>query len=200
MRLTTIALLSLLIAGCGGDDADDLPPFQSQPQARTAAERAASDTTTADALRGEPGRNGGTGEPGAGARSGNEDGASAGESRAGAPRSGQAGADQAADAPSGDERLYTVQVAAFTERAAAEELEEQLRREGLPVWTSVTEQAGQTFYRLRVGVVPTISDARRLGRILTERYEWPVWVAPLTPADRLPADAVEDTRRVLGSE
>lgn len=184
MRLTTIALLAFL-AGCGGNDTDELPPFQSQPQVRTAAERAAADTAAADTARAEPGRNGGAAAPGPG--SAEERGA---ESRR----------DEAADAPSDDERLYTVQIAAFTDPASAEELEEQLRSEGMPVWTSVTEQGGRTFYRLRVGVVPTVSDARRLGSILTERYDWPVWVAPLTPADRLPANAIESTRRVLGSD
>lgn len=117
-----------------------------------------------------------------------------------ADRDGAAGerADTRA-APSGDERLYTVQVAAFTEPSSAEELEQRLRSEGLPVWTSVTEHGGRTYYRLRVGVVPTVSDARRLGSMITQRYEWPVWVAPLTPADRLPAGAVEATRRLLGT-
>lgn len=176
MRLITIALLGLLVMGCGGDDTDDLPPFQTQPQARTATEGAAAettaddttaeDTTAEDAVRGAADRN---------------------------------GAGEAADAPAGDERLYTVQVAAFTDPSTAEDLEERLRDDGMPVWTSVAEQGGRTFYRLRVGVVPTVSDARRLGSIVTERYHWPVWVTPLTPADRLPANAIEGTRRVLGN-
>lgn len=183
MRLTTIALLGLLTAGCGGDD-DDLPPFQSQSQARTAAERAAADSTTAIDAAGEgPTRNGVTADPD--------------EAPSDDARSADRDTDEPAG-PSGDERLYTVQIAAFTDPAAAEELEEQLRGDGMPVWTSVAEQGGQTFYRLRVGVVPTVADARRLGTILTERYDWPVWVAALTPADRLPANAVEGTRRVLG--
>lgn len=186
MRLTTIALLGFLTAACGGDDTDDLPPFQSQAETRTAAERAAPDTTTAmDPVAGTPG----DARPLADA-----DGAPVGS------QPEESDARGAAAAPSGDERLYTVQVAAFTDPESAEELEGQLRSEGMPVWTSVAEQGGRTFYRMRVGVVPTVSDARRLGSILNERYDWPVWVAPLTAADRLPADAIESTRRVLGSQ
>lgn len=157
MRLTSIALLALILAGCGGDDSDLPETFQAD--IRRAANGSAPDTAADDAAT--------------------------------------VSADR--DSPSGDERLYTVQVAAFTEPSSADELEDRLRTAGLPVWTSVTEHGGRTFYRLRVGVVPTIADARRLGSIITQRYQWPVWVAPLTPVDRLPANAVEETRRLLGT-
>jgi hypothetical protein len=75
-----------------------------------------------------------------------------------------------------------------------------LKSQGLPVWTSMAELGGQTFYRVRVGAVPTVSEARRLGTMLSQRYEWPVWVAPLSAADRIPENAVADTRRMLGGE
>jgi cell division septation protein DedD len=98
------------------------------------------------------------------------------------------------------ETLYTVQVAAFTNRDAAELWRDRLGSGGgLPVWTSVTELGGRTFYRVRVGAVPTVTEARRLGSMLTARYDWPVWVAPLGPADQVPAGAVDRTRRVIAA-
>jgi cell division protein FtsN len=102
------------------------------------------------------------------------------------------------DAAAGEAR-YTVQVAAFTSRASAELWTERLSAQGLPVWSSVSELGGRTFYRVRVGAVPSFAEARELGDMLTERYEWPVWVAPLSPADRVPAGAVANTRRVIGA-
>lgn len=189
MRPTTFALLALLLAGCGGDDSEAPETFQTD--IRRSAEATADDT--ADAPPPAPDRDGAARE--AGSRAASPD-PTASES------SGSSSEPERADtraAPSGDERLYTVQIAAFTEPSSAEELEQRLRSEGLPVWTSVTEHGGRTYYRLRVGVVPTVSDARRLGSMITQRYEWPVWVAPLTPADRLPAGAVEATRRLLGT-
>jgi cell division septation protein DedD len=95
--------------------------------------------------------------------------------------------------------LYTVQVAAFTNRESAELWRDRLGDQGLPVWTAVSEVGGRTFYRVRVGAVPTVSEARRLGSMLTARYDWPVWIAPLSPADQVPAGAVDRTRRAIAS-
>lgn len=93
--------------------------------------------------------------------------------------------------------MYTVQVASFLNAATAQEWAGRLRSQNLPVWTAEARVQGQTFHRLRVGALPTVSDTRRLGAIITERYHWPVWIAPLGSADRLPGDAVQASRRML---
>jgi hypothetical protein len=173
MRLTSLALLTILAVGCGGDDAEEAPP-------RT-PDRSA---------------------PGAVAGGGPSDG-SVGDTVARGPDGQTVDDREIAESPDGgpaeEARLYTVQVAAFTDMSTAESWAERLREEGMPTWVSVAESGGQTFYRLRIGVVPTVAAARRLGSMLTARYDWPVWIAPLTPADRMPPNAVEDTRRLLGT-
>lgn len=191
MRLTTLALVALLAAACGGDDADDAPAEQPAPR-QPAADTTIGDTTpptgaTPDAADGAGAGTGAGGEAGATGREG-------GAREAGAP-----GADggQAAARLAEGERLYTIQVAAFTDPATAEEWTERLRGQGLPVWTSVAEPGGRTFYRVRAGAVPTVSEARRLGAIISDRYDWPVWVAPMSAADRPPRDAIEASRRLL---
>lgn len=93
--------------------------------------------------------------------------------------------------------LYTVQVAAFLDAGTARDWAERLRGQDLPVWTSEARVGGRAFHRLRVGALPSVAETYRLGELIQARYHWPYWVAPLTPADRLPVDAVEDTRRVL---
>ena len=194
MRLTRLALAALIATGCGGDDADDTDTL---PTERPAPASPAADTTLGDtiaaaadsmAVAGRPGQPRQSGQPGQSAPSERaRPAAAAGE------RSEQGGQ------PGQSSRLYTVQVAAFTEAASATDWADRLRRQGMPVWTSVAEIGGHTFYRLRVGAVPTVAQARRLGGMLSARYEWPVWVAPLTPADHPPEDAVESTRRLIES-
>lgn len=93
--------------------------------------------------------------------------------------------------------LYTVQVAAFTRASTAREWADRLRADDLPIWTSMADVEGRTFHRVRVGALPSLADARRLGRMISERYGWPVWVAPLSSADRLPVNAVQNTRELL---
>ena len=93
--------------------------------------------------------------------------------------------------------LYTVQVAAFTRASTAQEWADRLRADDLPVWTSMAEVGGRTFYRVRVGAHPSLADARRFGRMIRDRYHWPVWVAPLAPTDRLPVNTVQNTRELL---
>lgn len=176
MRLIALALVATLaLTGCGGDDPE---PQQEQTfTPRPATQRPAADTVRRDtAVRDTSGLAAGPDTD----RTGPE-----------RPR-----ADGGVTAPAG-QRLYTIQVAAFTDAGSATEWSGRLQRQGLPTWTSVFEQEGRTFYRVRVGAVPTVAEARRLGSMLSQRYEWPVWVAPLTPADRIPDDAVANTRRVL---
>lgn len=192
MRLTALALTAVLAAGCGGDDSDEIPQTTPQP-----APRQPVDTTLGDTVAGMEGD---TAAPG---RTQSDETRDPAGEPSGQPGAGEADAGQpdAANTTAGrvaaGERLYTVQVAAFTEATSASEWTGRLQRQGLPVWTSVAELGGQTFYRVRVGAVPTVSEARALGSMLSQRYEWPVWVAPLTPSDRIPQGAVEDTRGVL---
>ncbi|MFW5947010.1 MAG: SPOR domain-containing protein [Gemmatimonadota bacterium] len=181
MRLLTVLTLAALvpIAGCG----DDEPPPDAGTPAGQPAEQAApagADTGQADAT-----------PPGAGPAAAPDSPAAATDSPAGA-----AGAAGAATTAAGEPSLYTVQVAAFADAETAREWAERLGARDLPVWTSTAEVRGRTFHRLRVGALPALTDARRLGRLVTERYAWPVWVAPLTATDDLPV-TVEDTRELL---
>lgn len=194
MRVAPLALAALLaLTGCGGDEPEEQPSQFTPPAAQTrdttfedTLSEAAATTAPDDSLTpGATGRGEMTGEPGESAPS------------AGAAEGGSGAAESGSGAAAAGERLYTIQVAAFLEPATAEEWAGRLRSQGLPVWTSITEYQGRTFHRLRVGVVGAFSDARRLGAMVAERYEWPVWVAPVTPADPVPDDAVAATQRVL---
>jgi cell division septation protein DedD len=97
----------------------------------------------------------------------------------------------------GDGRLYTVQVAAFLDKASAREWEARLTGQGVPAWVATARIHGRTFHRLRVGVAPTLDAASRVGALLRRRYGWPVWVVPLTAADRLPPDVIRATRPLI---
>jgi cell division septation protein DedD len=186
MRFTALALVAMLAAGCGGDDAEETLP-DTRPAPRTPAV----DTTIGDTTM--MGDTLGAAAADRAQAGGQRSGQAVPPTRApGTPASGESGA------PTVDgQRLYTIQVAAFTEAATAREWADRLRRQGLPVWTSMAEPGGRTFYRVRAGAVPTVAEARRLGTMISERYNWPVWVAPLTAADRPPEDAVQATRRLL---
>ena len=96
-----------------------------------------------------------------------------------------------------DGQLYTVQVAAFLDAATAREWAGRLRAQDLPVFITQARVGGRSFHRLRIGALPELEDARRLGRILSDRFHWPYWVAPLTSADRLPVNAVPNSREIL---
>lgn len=99
--------------------------------------------------------------------------------------------------PAMDQDLYTVQVAAFTDPETAREWAARLRAQQVPVWTSVAQVGGRTFHRLRIGALPSLDETYRLGEMVRERYDWPYWVAPLTAADRLPVNTVQNTRQML---
>ena len=197
MRISRLALVLAtvsLLAACGGDE-----PEETEIPRPASTTRPRVDTAGADSLAARaPGRTGartdGPAQPGA-APSGGE--AAQPGRQAGQP-SGEAGRPSGgATAPASGRRLYTIQVAAFTSPDSARKWTGRLNSLNLPVWTSMAELGGTTYYRVRVGAVPTMSEARRLGSMLSSRFEWPVWVAPVTPADRMPNGAVESTRRIL---
>lgn len=94
-------------------------------------------------------------------------------------------------------KLYTVQVAAFVNADSARSWTGRLSSQGLPVWTTAYQFHGKTFHRVRVGAVPTVAEARKLGEMLKKRYSWTFWVAPVTGAEAVPDGAVQATRRIL---
>lgn len=94
--------------------------------------------------------------------------------------------------------LYTVQVAASLYRVPAEQLAEQLRRAGLPVWVSQVQVEGQTFNRVRVGAADNRLTAVRLGERLQREYRVPVWVAPIEDPGAIMQDMIERTRKFVG--
>lgn len=197
--LVTIAAL-LAFAACG-DDGEDSPET---PDQRPGMQQPASDTAADDTLADAAGEGGavpgegesGTAQPGEAGQEGVDE-EPAGEARQDVGEPGADGADAPSDTPDG-QRLYTAQVAAFMSPDPARKWTDRLQSLDLPAWTSMVELEGRTFYRVRVGAVSDMAEARRLGALLTERFEWPVWVAAVTPSDPMPDDAVASTRRVLG--
>ena len=194
MRFPMFLVLTALVAvaGCGDDSEPPedtaIPPSAAQ-QRRMSADTTLGDTTTAGQQAQRPGGQQAQ-RPG-----GQAGGQAGGQQTAGGQTSG--GRTGGAAAPSGS-RLYTVQVAAFESADSARKWMGRLRSLDLPVWTSMSELGGTTYYRVRVGAVSSVADARRLGGMLSDRFEWPVWVAPITPADQMPEDAAAATRRILG--
>jgi DedD protein len=70
-----------------------------------------------------------------------------------------------------------VQVGAFAESRAAEQLAESLRGAGLPVYVSPSAAAeGQQRWRVRVGPVATREEADRIASRLKTKEKLPTWV------------------------
>jgi cell division septation protein DedD len=71
----------------------------------------------------------------------------------------------------------SVQVGAFAESRAAEQLAESLRSAGLPVYVSPSAAAeGQQRWRVRVGPVATREEAERIASRLKTKEKLPTWV------------------------
>ena len=175
MRLLTALAVTVILAACGGDEPEPAPdqaPDQPEPQSQQ-TEASRPDPPTGQSPSAQPDSPPDPEPSGAAARS-TEGGSAA-----------QRGA------------LYTVQVAAFVDGATAREWAARLRGQELPVWTAEARVDGRTFHRLRVGALPSLADAERLGDRIRARYHWPVWVAPVTTTDRLPGGVVERSRQLL---
>ncbi len=86
-------------------------------------------------------------------------------------------ADRAA-APGGRKAgKLSVQVGAFAESRAAEQLAESLRSSGLPVYVSPSAVAeGEQRWRVRVGPVATREEAERIASRLKTKEKLPTWV------------------------
>lgn len=93
--------------------------------------------------------------------------------------------------------LFTVQIAAFVNADSARTWTGRLTSQGLPVWTTTIQLHGRTFHRVRIGAVPTVEEARKLGDMLRTRYSWSFWIAPVREADAVPDGAVRATQRIL---
>lgn len=118
--------------------------------------------------------------------------------------------DQAAATPSSaltketavhpDERLYTVQIAAYHSADSARALADKLTQRGLPVWTMEVRVGERTFHRIRVGAHPELGAMRKLGAQISSQFKQQVWVAPIDMAARIPVSAVADTRALLARQ
>lgn len=179
MRLLPVLALTTLLVGCGGDEPEPAPTQEpaAQPAQQPSAQQPAAEQPAAET---------GAETESPGATPGSET-----DARPAAPSG--AGPETRV----GDQRLYTVQVAAFLNAVTAREWADRLRGQDMPVWTSTATVEGRTFHRLRIGALPELSDTRRLADLIRDRYHWPVWIAPLTASDRLPVNAVQQTRAVL---
>lgn len=93
-----------------------------------------------------------------------------------------------------DGPLFTVQVGAFVEEATAVRWAQRLRARSLPVWVTPAVVRGQRVSRVRIGALPSASEADGLARMLKARYGWPVWVDRVADNSAIPADAVDATR------
>ncbi len=95
--------------------------------------------------------------------------------------------------------LFTVQLGAFLNPDSAVVQRDRLADLGLPAWTVDQEVEGRRFRRVRVGAASTGLEARRLGEILTQRYGWSIWVAPVASTESVPDGTVEATRELVGA-
>ena len=71
---------------------------------------------------------------------------------------------------------FAVQVGAFGERSAAEQLAESLRSKALPVYISPGDKAGEARWRVRVGPLATREQAERTAAQLKRDEKLPTWV------------------------
>lgn len=101
-------------------------------------------------------------------------------------------------AASRGDRLYTVQVGAYRDRRAAEQLVARIGQDKLPVWVSQATVNGRTYYRVRAGALPNWNQAVQLAERLGRDHKLQTWVAPISPSESLPPDAVSATRAALG--
>ena len=70
-----------------------------------------------------------------------------------------------------------MQVGAFAESRAAEQLAQSLRSSGLPVYVSPSAAAeGEQRWRVRVGPVATREEAERIASRLKSKEKLPTWV------------------------
>ena len=94
--------------------------------------------------------------------------------------------------------LYTVQVGSFHSGDAAQRLAQRLTRRDIPLWLAEAKVGSENFNRVRVGALPGLSEARRLGDKLASEFGVPIWVAPVDAHDRVPAGTITSTRAFLG--
>lgn len=168
MRLLSALILVGLVAGCGGDDSEP-----AQEEAPAQVQRIPPVQQPVDSGP-QPAQLGGAVQP----------------------DTGQTPVQQPTQ-PLARGGLFAVQVAAFLDAGTARELVGRLQGEGLPAWVSETRVAGRVFHRVRVGAASSVAAAHRLGGLVRSRVGGSYWVAPLSPGERVPVGAVDDTRRVL---
>ena len=71
---------------------------------------------------------------------------------------------------------FAVQVGAFSESRAAERLAESLRGKGFDVYVSPGAKAGEARWRVRVGPLPSRTEADRIAVRLKAEEKLPTWV------------------------
>lgn len=108
---------------------------------------------------------------------------------------------EAPKAPVYDGPLYTVQIASYLEgdSGRAEQVAQDMRALGIPVWVSRAEVNGRVVRRVRVGALTSEADARALGMHINRTYQWPFWVSRVEPSEPVPAGAIAATRSYLAS-
>jgi cell division septation protein DedD len=73
--------------------------------------------------------------------------------------------------PTDPQRIWTVQVAAISEKSAAESLAEKLRRLGYEAYVRVIKSENKTWHRVRVGQLEKQKDAADLRNLLSTTKE-----------------------------
>ena len=79
-------------------------------------------------------------------------------------------------APAAPAARFAVQVGAFSESRVAERLAESLRSKGFAVYVSPGAKQGEARWRVRVGPLPSRSEADRVAARLKAEEKLPTWV------------------------
>lgn len=114
--------------------------------------------------------------------------------KAPAPRPAPTPAELAAAELANAKLVRTVQVGSFPNAAEAKWWVTELRRQGIPAYTTEGSFASEPSTRLRIGAALTGAEARALADKIHARYKWPIWITTVTDKSELPANALALTR------
>lgn len=90
--------------------------------------------------------------------------------------------------------VRTVQVSSYEKEAPALWWVAELKKQGIPAYTTKATVDGKEWTRIRVGAAVSGADAHMLADKIHAVYKWPTWIVMVEDKSELPSDALSATR------